>query len=217
MALVPISDARTKLPDPRGAQVATPVSSGVLGSIADGVNHSVGWRQLRLGHWSVERDHSYANGGTYTEDPGGKTAQTFLFMLTPSVRTKYLQVLVTYQARKLSLTTPRLSVWLETLAGTSVDGSALSAAFTWDYGDGTLSGAESTGRYVSPGVFAKVYPVLHANTGITIDDTPTTPTTPRCLNLTTFAGQSLAMYIKEQDCRLLTVSVKGLYEEMVDQ
>ena len=218
MALVPASNYLTQLPDPRGVEVATPVSAGILGGIADSLNHDVGWRQLRGAHWVVERRHDYADGGTYTEDPAGKSIQTFPFIFKPDTRAEYLQVLVTYQARTPTATSPRLQVWLTNLVGASVDGNSVTPAFLWDYDDGTLNAGENylgpIGAGLSP---VSQYFVQHGNTSNTVDDTPSNPTTPRCLNLTTYGGQDLVLWIKEQECRLLTVTVKELYREMIDQ
>lgn len=218
MALVPISDYLTPLPDPRGVNIAAPVSSGILGSIADSVNHDIGWRQLRCGHWIVERKHNYANGGVFTEDPGGKSSQSFPFIFRPDARAEYLQVLVTYQASDNFTTTPRLSVWLETTTGVAVDGSSISPAFLWDYSDGILSASENSMPPVG-GLPVSIYPIQHANTGTRVDDTPTRPTKPRCLNGDpSLAGLvNLVVWIREQECRLLTVTIKELYQEMVDQ
>lgn len=219
MALVPITNnlSDVNIPDVRATQVATPVSAGVLGGMADALNHSIGWRQLRAGHWIIGRRHDYANGGVLTEDPSGKSTQTFPLIFTPSPRAEYLQVLITYQCKLLSAISARVSVWIETLAGASVDGSSASPAFLWQTSDGTLQTSEKFVRYVAAATPVYRYPVLHANTSDTIDTSPTTPTPPRCLNISSGAALDLALYVKEQDVRVLTVTVKELYQSMVNQ
>lgn len=217
MALVPITQYPPQIPDPRGAEVAAPLSAGVVGGIADALNHDIGWRQLRQGNWVVERRHDYTLGGVLTEDPSGKGSQQFPFLFFTSPRAEYLQVLVTYQTRKAPLAGPRLDVWLSTIAGATVDGTSIAPAFRWDFADGTMTPAEGTSGEVALGVSFTTYPVVHGNTGIVTNDTPASPTTPRCLNLTTFAGQALVVWLQETDCRLLTVCVKELYKEQVDQ
>jgi hypothetical protein len=225
MSLIPISASLEQARPPQEAalRISRSVSSGTLATMADAQNHLVGWRGRRAAHMQVGYSALLGAGsGPAFDDPNGKGFGTLYLPWVCSPRAEQAQVVLTYQASVVATNT-NIKIALDAInfGGVNTIIDPISGA-GWAYEHRTDEGTLDTGRRLA--AFSGVattseYPVMTVSTGDLVVASPTVGVTaPRCLNIPAAnRGSPLALVVRWQECRVISIDVQELWLGMVEQ
>jgi len=207
MATVYPSSVRPALPREEQCRYLVPVTSAVMGAMAEATAYLVGWRARRAAHCVVTHD---ASDPPATSDPYGKGYGTVRVAWRSAGHCEHVAVVVGYQAGTQGGT---IALRLEKLDGTSLDPSGAGNAVLWSSAAGDLEVAEEDADDESR------YRRLVATTGEAVDDAPAaTPTGPRALTMPAAGrGEWVQLLVVPSNTRLLDVQVFELFEPEVEQ
>lgn len=213
MANVVITDRLPAVPDVAGTKITNSVDANVLGGACDVLNHLVGWRSLKSGHWQVTQPGTDDQSGSIIlKDPKGTVHHHFAYR--PGVRAEHLQLVFAYQAATLA--TSQVDVWVTKFAGGVVDGTSVTPALSFVSADGTLPLGDETVATANT-TTTHGYPIGFISTGTRLIPTPSLPTRPRLLNISAGAGVACIISVRVTDTNLISLSAFEHYRELIAQ